>query len=79
MMILCWQSVKIAEKSDHEKFLNLEFTWSRYSLSQADTVSSVSHLIDQNIVRESITKMKNGKAAGPSGLLSGMIKAAGEI
>ena len=30
------------------------------------------------MVRESISKIKNGKAAGPSGLVSGMIKLAKE-
>ena len=30
------------------------------------------------MVRESISKMKNGKTAGPSGVVSEMVKAAGE-
>ena len=30
------------------------------------------------MIRESISKMKNGKAAGPSGLVSEMVKALGE-
>ena len=30
------------------------------------------------MVRDSISKMKNGKAAGPSGLVPEMVKAAGE-
>ena len=33
-------------------------------------------LIDKDIVRKTISKMKNGKAAGPSGILLEMVKAA---
>ena len=57
----------IAWKSDHEKLFNKEFAWDTYSLSQAFTVSSVPHFIDKDMVSESLSKMKNGKAAGPSG------------
>ena len=39
--------------------------WDRNSLSQADTVSGVPHLIDNDMVRESISNTKNGKTAGP--------------
>ena len=58
--------------------MNIEFVWDRNSLFQADTVSSVPCLIEKNIVRESVIKMKNGKAAGPSRVVSYMLKAAGE-
>ena len=68
---------KIAGQSDHEKLLNKEFAWNRYSLSQADAVSRVCHLIDKDMLRESISKMKNEKPTGPSGSLSRMVKAPG--
>ena len=55
-----------------------EFASDRNSLSQAETVKNVPHFIDKDMIRESISKMKNEKAAGPSGLVSEMIKAAGE-
>ena len=35
-------------------------------------------LVDKDMIRESISKMKNWKAAGPSSLVSEMVKAAGE-
>ena len=35
---------------------------------------SVPCLIDKDIVKESISKMKNGKAAAQSGLVSEMVK-----
>ena len=47
-------------------------------MSQADIVSSASCLIHKDMVRESIDKMKNWKAAGSSSLLLGMVKSAGE-
>ena len=50
---------KIARKSYHEKLLNKEFAWDRKSLSQVDAVRSLSQLIDKDMVRESISKMKN--------------------
>ena len=41
-----------------------------YILPQADTVSGVLRLVDRDMVRESISKMKNRKAAGPPGVVS---------
>ena len=66
----------IAWKSYHEMLLNTSFAWNGNSLSQADTISEVPHLTDQ--IRESISKMKNTETAGPSGLLSKMVRVAGE-
>ena len=66
------------KKIAYEKLLNTEFAWGRNSLSQADTVSSVSRLMDKDIVRESIIKMKYGKAGGPTGVVSEMVKTPGE-
>ena len=69
---------KIAWKSYHEKLLNTEFVLDRNSLSHTDTVGGVTSLKNKKMVRESITKAKNGKAAARSGLVSEMVKAAGE-
>ena len=54
------------------------FAWDRNNLSQAASVSAVPHFIDKVMVRELISKMKHGKAAGPEGLVSEMVKATGE-
>ena len=59
--------------------MNTEFAWDRNSLSQADTGSIIPDLIYKDIVRESISKMKNGKAVGLSVVVSEMVKAAGEV
>ena len=58
--------------------MDTEFTWGRNSLSQTDTISDVACLIDKDMIRESISKMKNGKTAEPSSVVSEMVKAAGE-
>ena len=47
-------------------------------MSQTDTVSGITSVIDKEMVRDLISKMKNGKAAGPLGVVSEMVKAAGE-
>ena len=38
----------------------------------------VAHLIDKDLVREPSSKMKNGKDVGQSGVVSEMVKVAGE-
>ena len=48
------------------------------SLSLANTISCVSHVVDSDMVKESICKMKNSKAAGQSDLVSEMVKTKGE-
>ena len=47
-------------------------------MSQLDTVSGVPRLIDKDMVRESISKMKKGKASGQIIIVSEMVKVAGQ-
>ena len=65
-------------KTYHEKLLNTEFAWDRNSLFQADTITIIPYSIDKDMVRESISKKRNRKAAGLSGVVSEMVKTAGE-
>ena len=65
-------------KTYHEKLLNTEFAWDRNSLFQADTITIIPYSIDKDMVRESISKKKNRNAAGLSGVVSEMVKTAGE-
>ena len=58
--------------------MNTACSWDRNSLSEADTVNSVARLIDKDMVRESISQMKNGKTVRPSIVVSEMVKAVGE-
>ena len=66
-MLFIDEDKKITGNSYHEKLSNTEFSWDRNSLSQTDTVSSVSHLKEPYMTGESISKMKSSKAAGPPG------------
>ena len=54
--------------------MNTEFAWDRKSLSQTDTITSIPCSIDKDMVRESISKIENGKAAELSGVVSEMVK-----
>ena len=49
--------------------MNTEFAWDGNSLSQADTITSVPYSIDKDTVRESISKIKNGKTAELPGVV----------
>ena len=54
--------------------MNTEFAWDRNSLSQADKITSIPCSINKDTVRESISKIKNGKTAELSGVVSEMVK-----
>ena len=43
-------------------------------MSQADTITSIPYPIDKDMVRESISNIKNGKTAVLSGVVSEMVK-----
>ena len=66
---------KIAWKSYHEKLLNKALAWDGNSLSQADTVGDAHPLLDKYMIRESINKMKNGKATELSSVVLEMVTA----
>ena len=69
---------EIAWKSYHELLSNTEFALEKNSLFEGDTFNGADHLKDNDIVRLSIYKMKNRKAAEPSGLVSEIMKPVGE-
>ena len=58
--------------------MNKELAWDRNSLSQADTVGGVHPLLDKDMIRESINKMKNGKATELSSVVLEMVTAVWE-
>ena len=68
LLVVIDEDKKIAWKSNHEKLLNTEFIGrgDRKNFSQVDIVSGVPRVIDKGMVRELISKIKNGKAAEPS-------------
>ena len=59
-------SVLVVSDEDKKIAWKTELAWNRNSFSQTDISSEVLSLTDKGMVRESVSKMKNGKAAGPS-------------
>ena len=60
-----------------EPLLNEEFSWNPKDLTADPVVGPPVH-IDVEMVVKAITKMKTGKAAGPSGIVAEMLKASGD-
>jgi Reverse transcriptase (RNA-dependent DNA polymerase) len=65
-------------RTHYEKLSNEEFPWNKETLTVADITDRPCEEITISEVQEAINKMKNGKAAGPSGVVAEMLKAAGE-
>lgn len=61
-----------------EKISNEEFDWNKDSLEKSSEVSGPAECISLEEVRDAVAAMKVGKAAGPSGVVAEMLKAAGE-
>ena len=72
------EAQKEAWRSHYDRLLNIEFDWDRDNLPQLDPIEGPIK-IDRSKVAKAIKKMKNGKAAGPSGVCAEMLKAAGEV
>ena len=69
-----------ARQSHYQKLLNVEFPWNAASMSEEAPVEGPAIKITPEMVSKSkaISKMKSVKAAGPSGIIIEMIKAAGD-
>jgi len=65
-------------KEYYEKLLNEEFDWDRDSLGVQSAVCGPAEQFSLMEVRLAITKAKNGKASGPSGVVVEMLKACEE-
>ena len=63
---------------EHYKgLLNVEFPWDENALPEAPPVLGPPPPITDKMVTKALGKMKSGKAAGPSGIIVEMLKAAG--
>ena len=71
------EAKKVAWKQHYERLLNEEFSWNPEDLTADPVVGPPIH-IDVEMVVKAITKMKTGKAAGPSGIVAEMLKASGD-
>ena len=62
----------------YERLLNIEFDWDPEHLSDEPPLEGPAIPITIDMVKKAISKMKPGKAAGPSGIVVEMIRAAGD-
>lgn len=73
------EQIKEVWKKYFEKLLNEEFSWDRDKLDAVNAVSGPCERISLAEVKVAIAKAKTGKAAGPSGVVVDMVKAAGDV
>ena len=59
-------------------YLNVEFEWPSDLLPEVPPVEGSARPVTVTHIRKTLDKIKQGKAAGPSGVISEMLKAAGE-
>ena len=65
-------------QSYYDKLSNEEFVWDKNTITNVELVSGPCERLSEDEIRKAITKMKCNKAAGPSGVVADMLKAAGE-
>ena len=70
---------KAAWREYYVRLLNHEFPWDENNLSDVLPVESPSPPITNDMVRKAVCKMIPGKATGPPGVVSEMIKASGAL
>ena len=70
---------KMAAWVEHySRLLNIEFDWPRDSLPSVAPTEGPPPRLSTEQVRKALGKMKDGKAAGPSGIIAEMLKASGD-
>merc|ERR1711942_151675 len=62
----------------YARLLNVELEWPSDSLPEVAPVAGPPPGVSKELVRKALSRMKSGKAAGHSGVLAEMLKAAGE-
>ena len=72
-------SKKLAWKQHYECLLNIEFPQSQNLPHHVDPVVGPAQFIIPDDALKSLRRIKNGKAAGPSGVVAEMLKAAPDI
>jgi len=73
------EGIKEVWKAYFDKLLNEEFEWDKKGLERVDEVCGLIESITVEEVNDALGKAKSGKAAGPSGVLAEMLKAAGDV
>ena len=72
------EDVKKVWMDYYESLLNEEFPWMKDSLPDTDPVIGPAEKFSFGEIRAGKRKVKNGKAAGPTGVPSDMLQATGE-
>ena len=67
-----------AWQSHYQKVLNVEFPWNAVNMCGETPVEGPAIKVAPEMVSKEISKIKSGKAAGPSGIIIEIIKAAGD-
>jgi hypothetical protein len=62
----------------YARLLNVEFEWPRDQLPDVAPIAGPPPSVSTKLVRKALSKMKCGKAAGPSGVIAEMLKATGD-
>ena len=62
----------------YSRLLNVEFEWPSNELPEVAPTAGPPPGVSTAQIRKAISKMRNGKAAGPSGIIAEMLKASGE-
>ena len=63
----------------YPRLLNVELEWESNLLPEVAPVERPPPPVTKDLIRKALRKMKCGKGAGPSGIIAGMLKAAGEV
>ena len=63
----------------YARLLNVEFEWESDLLPEVAPVEGPPPPVTKDLIRKALKMMKCGKAAGPSGIIAEMLKAAGEV
>ena len=72
------EAKKEAWREHYERLLNVEFPWNPEDLLEESPVEGPSEPITLEMITKAISKMASGKAAGPSGIVTEMLKPDGE-
>ena len=59
--------------------LNEDFDWNKDTLEAVEPVSGASEIFTLEDIRRAMRQVKNGKAAGPSGVSADMLKMCGDV
>ena len=62
----------------YARLLNVEFEWPSNELPEVPPTAGTPHSVSTTPIHKALNKIKRSKAAGPSGIVAEMLKAAGE-